>query len=112
MEIDPGGLNKQITIISRTAGGQDSAGFDLDPSVTTIRTCWAQVSNTSGKEIITSGRELSQAKKRFLIRDNGTPITTSMIIQYNSAEYDIQYVNSYGDSHEYLEIWTEWRDRS
>ena len=110
MDVDPGRLNKQIRIIRRTSGELDSAGFETESTETLIRECWAQVSDTSGSELIASGQEMSKAKRRFLVRDNGTRITTDMVIQYDDCEYDIKYVNSYGDSREYLEIWTERRN--
>lgn len=109
MYVDPGELSKKITIIQRTRAEQDADGFDTEETVTVIRECWAKVTNTSGRELVQGGRELSDAKKRFLVRDNGTAITTNMIIQYAGHEYDIQYVNSYSEDREYLEIWTEWR---
>ena len=108
MNVNPGKLDKRIKIILRTEGILDADGFDTGEVTTVIRSCWAQVSNNSGKEVLDSGRKLSEAKKRFLVRDNGTEITAKMIVQYKGHEYDIQYVNTYSDNKEYLEIWTEW----
>lgn len=107
MNINPGELNKSITIVSKSSGVQNSNGFDTGESETIVRTCWAKVTNTSGKELTTAGQKLSEAKKRFLVRDNGTEITTAMVLRYAGHEYDIQYVNTYGDNKEYIEIWTE-----
>ena len=109
MYVDPGNLDKQISIILRTSGGTDDFGFEVGEDTTVIRNCWAQVTNTSGKELTQAGRELSEAKRRFLVRDNGTEITSAMIVVYKGHEYNIEYVNTYGDKGEYLEIWTEWK---
>lgn len=110
MQVDPGKLDKKIKIILRTSGGQDDAGFDVDePNEVVIRECYAQVTNTSGKELIEGGRELSEAKKRFLVRYTKKKITTQMIIKYAGDEYDIQYVNRWQEHNDYIEIWAELR---
>lgn len=109
MYVDPGDLDKKILIIERIKDGQNDAGFETGVEERVVRDCWAQVTNTSGKELMQTGRKLAEAKKRFLVRYTDTEITTSMIIRYAGHEYDIQYVNTYGDSKEYLEIWTEWK---
>ena len=110
MQVDPGKLDKKIQIILRTNAGQDDAGFDTDETEVVIRNCYAQVTNTSGKELIEGGRELSETKKRFLVRYTSTKITTSMIIKYGGDEYDIQYANRYQERKDYIEIWAELRE--
>lgn len=109
MRVNPGELDKRIRIIQRKAEGQDSAGFDVEEVETVIRECWAKVTNTSGKELMEGGKEFSEAKKRFLVRYTQVPISTDMILQYRGHEYDIQYINTYNDDKDYLEIWTEGR---
>ena len=52
-----------------------------------------------------SKTEFSEVKTRFLVRYAPTVIDTSMIVAYNNKEYDINYVNEYGDKKEYIEIW-------
>ena len=109
MQVNPGELNKKIQIILRTSGGQDDDGFDTSETETVIRKCRAQVRNISGKELIAGGRELTEAKKRFLVRYTKTKITTQMIIQYAGDEYDIQYANLWQENKDYIEIWAELR---
>ena len=102
-------LNKRIEIVKRVGGGVDSEGFDTEEIEELVWACWAQLSETSGSELIKSGAQLSETKKRFLIRFTPIMINTDMLIRYNGEDYDIVLVNTYGDNHEYTEIWTERR---
>ena len=102
MYVDPGDLNKKIQIIQKSDGETyDDEGHLVENEVV-IRTCWAKVSNTSGTELLKAGTELSQAKKRFLVRYTDTEITAAMVVRYKEIDHDILYVNPYGDSKEYL----------
>ena len=68
MYVDPGDLNKRIQIVSLSDGETyDDEGHKVKDEII-VRTCWAKVSNTSGTELITADAELSDEKKRFLIR--------------------------------------------
>lgn len=111
MYVNPGELNKQIQIIQMVSAGTNSNGFPLPPTEKIIRKCWAKVSNTSGSEIIKANSEFSEAKKRFLVRYTETEINTDMVVRYNGKDHDIKYVNPYGDSKEYMEIWTDLSER-
>jgi hypothetical protein len=42
---------------------------------------------------------------RFLIRWSDTMLTRKMVVRYNGADYNIEYINGYGDSMEYVELW-------
>lgn len=64
MNINPGELNKRIQIILEKNGGCDEDGFPLNEEKV-IRSCYAKVSYTSGKEMIQAGSEFSQAKSGF-----------------------------------------------
>lgn len=112
MYVNPGELKKKIQIIQSVSGGVDKDGFPLKPREKIIRSCYAKVSNTSGSEIVKANSEFAQAKKRFLIRYTGQEISTDMFIRYQGKDHDIHYVNPYGDSKEYLEIWTEQSERT
>lgn len=111
MNINPGELNKRIHIILEESNGRDEDGFPLNEEKV-IRSCYAKVSYTSGKEMIQAGSEFSQAKKRFLVRYTPKKITTAMFVRYAGKDHDIVYVNPYGDSKEYLEIYTEIEERN
>lgn len=104
MNVNPGELNKKIQIIKKEEM-QNENGF---PVVTdkVVRTCFAKYSNTSGTEILKAGTEFSSAKARFLVRYSPIVIDTDMFVRYAGKDYNIEYVNPYGDSREYLEIWT------
>lgn len=106
MYVDPGDLNKQIQIIRKSDGTYDDEGH-LTPGETVVRTCWAKVTNTSGTEMIRASAEMSDAKKRFLVRWTPTEITTAMVVRYNGHDHNILYASPYQDNKEYMEIWTD-----
>lgn len=111
MYVNPGELDKKIQIVQFISSGTNSNGFPIPPTEKIIRKCWAKVSNTSGSEIIKANSEFADAKKRFLIRFTETEINTDMIVRYKGKDHDIKYVNPYGDSKEYTEIWTDLSER-
>lgn len=107
MYIDPGDLNKRIQIIRIKTGRQyDSKGHPI-PEEEVIRDCWAKVTSTTGTELIRAGVELSNGRRRFLIRWTPVQITAAMIVRYAGDDYDIEYVNAYSDDKRYVEIWTD-----
>jgi len=111
MNVNPGELDKRIQIIRYTES-RNANGFPIGKTATVVRTCWAKFSTKSGTELLRSGSEISEAKQRFLVRDNGTEVIPHMVVRYKGKEYNIVYVNSYGDNGEYLEMWTETSDRT
>ena len=111
MNIKPGELDKKIKIVKCDHESRDSDGYPVYEYVT-IRKCWARFTQQSGSETIKNGTEFTDAKCRFLVRYSRTEIDTSMCVQYNGKLYDIRYINGYGDSQEYQEIWTELHDRT
>ena len=108
MNINPGELNKKIQIIQKKET-QDEDGFSALTDVV-VRTCWARYTNTSGSEIIKAGTEFSCAKTRFLVRYSPVSINEDMFVRYNGRDYNIEYINPYGDSREYIEIWTSLKE--
>lgn len=110
MYVNPGELKKRIQIIQKREMGSNSNGFSQKEE-RIVRNCFAKVSNTSGSEIIKANSEFSEAKKRFLIRYSKTKIDTDMIVRYDGKDYDIKYLNTYGDGKEYMEIWTDLSER-
>ena len=111
MYVNPGELNKKIQIINMVSPGVNSNGFPLPVEEKVILACWAKVTSTSGTEIVKANSEFAQAKKRFLIRFTETEINTDMVIRYREKDYNIRYINTYGDSKEYIEIWTDLEER-
>ena len=109
MYIDPGTLNKKIQIISRSDGETYDYEGHLIEADNLIRECWARVSAISGTELVKAGTEFADAKKRFLVRWTPTEINTSMVVLYNGYFYNITYVNTYRDNHDYQEIWVDWK---
>lgn len=110
MYVNPGELKKRIKIIHLIANGTNKNGFQIKKEKI-IHSCYAKVSNTSGTEIVKANSEFSEAKKRFLIRHTNKDINTDMIVRYNGKDHNIRYINPYGDSKEYLEIWTDLSER-
>ena len=102
-----GKLNKRIQIVKLVSGGVDAEGYDSDVVEELVWECWAQVSQTSGTELVKADAELSDEKKRFLIRYAPVPLNTDMLIRYGGNDYNILLINTYGDNHEYTELWTE-----
>ena len=84
-----GKLDKRIQIIKLISGGVDAEGYDTDAVEELVWECWAQVSQTSGTELIKADAELSDEKKRFLIRYTPIPLNTDMMpgmtTTYNSS---------------------------
>ncbi len=110
MYVNPGDLDKQIQIIRKAEPTYDSEGKKVI-SEDIIRTCWAQVKNTSGTELVKAGTEFAEAKKRFLVRYTDTEINSAMVVRYKGLDHDILYVNPYGDNKEYLEIWANLKEQ-
>lgn len=108
MNINPGEFNKKIQIIKKEEL-QNENGFPVSTDKI-VRTCYAKYSNTSGTEIMKAGTEFSSAKMRFLVRYSSAKIDTDMFVRYAGKNYNIEYINPYGDNREYLEIWTSLKE--
>lgn len=109
MNVNPGELNKRIQILKCKASINQN-GIQQTEWIP-VRDCWAKFTKTSGTELVKANAEFSEEKARFLIRYSPVLIDTSMIVRYAGDDYDIKYTNPYGDSHEYLELWTERREK-
>lgn len=101
MQINPGELNKKISIYSK-ASGKDAEGFPSGTETLAL-SCWAKVTRTSGTEIIKANADFADIRMRFLIRYPKAEVTRKMIVRYG-VDYEIEYVNDYEDAHEYVEI--------
>ena len=102
MVINAGELNKRIHIIE-VLRHPDEFGF-YEETEHIVRTCWAKFSRISGTEVFQANADFSEVKVRFLIRTGNRTIDRKMFVRYNSEDYDILYVNDYGDSGEYTEL--------
>jgi SPP1 family predicted phage head-tail adaptor len=107
VNVNPGELRHQIQII-KTSTETDSDGYKV-PNESVFHKCYAKVTNTSGAEIIKSGAEFTDVKTRFLIRYKAG-INEDMYILFKDKKYDISYINNYGYSNEYLEIYADKKE--
>lgn len=103
MRLNPGKLKHRIQIVSVTRT-QNTNGYWESQVDTPVHSCWAQFSRTSGKEVRQSDADYSEVTVRFLIRWTQTAISRKMVVLYNGDRYEIQYLNNYGDSNDYIEI--------
>ena len=103
MDINAGELNKRIEIIyvEKTT---DADGYATEKE-TVIRRPWAKFSQTSGTELVKANADMSEVNVRFLIRWSPTVLSRKMIVRYAGNDYEIEYINGYGDSREYVELW-------
>lgn len=102
MDVNPGELDKRITIVKYT-GQVNSNGFrERERSV--VKSCWAKMTRASMAELVKNGAEMGETSCRFLIRTGSQTITRDMCVEYAGNAYEIQYVNDYNDDHEYTEI--------
>ena len=106
MYVDAGELNKRIKILQRTAQ-EDADGYS-GSGETVVHRCWAKFSQTSGTEAMKANADFTTLEVRFLIRWPQVAIDRKMIVCYNGADYEIEYINGYGDGHQYLELWCRW----
>ena len=51
---------------------------------------------------------MGEARVRFLIRYTRKKIDRKMFVRYKGLDYEIIYLNTYGDSGEYMELWCKW----
>lgn len=110
MNVNPGELNKKIKILKIEPGSKDEDGFPVAEKEITVRETWAKVTNQSGNNLIQANTEFAEVTKRFLVRCTKTKINTDMFIRYRKSDYDIRYINNYGESDEYLEILAKARE--
>lgn len=103
MRLNPGKLKHRIQIVSVTRT-QNANGYWENPVDTPVHSCWAQFSRTSGKEVRQNDADYSEVTVRFLIRWTEAPISRKMVVLYGGNRYEIQYVNNYADSNDFIEI--------
>ena len=105
MLINPGNFDKRIKIV-RYELQKDADGFEQKVEIVVLMT-WAQVTNTSGTEILPSNSEFSEIKTRFLMRTPKLNLDKDMVIKFDGNAYNIVYINDYGYDKRYTEIMAE-----
>ena len=55
-----------------------------------------------------AGADFGEVRVRFLIRYTRKPIDRKMFVRYRGKDYEIEYINDYGDSHQYMELMCRW----
>lgn len=103
MDIDAGKLNKRICILT-VEKKRNPNGYETVKE-TVVREPYAQFSQTSGTELVKANADMSEVRVRFLIRWSKTPLSRKMIVRYADNDYEIEYINAYGDNREYVELW-------
>lgn len=109
MHVNAGELNKRIIILRRDRI-PDSDGYERITE-TPVHSCWAKFSQTSGTELVRANADFGEERVRFLIRTTREKIDRKMFIRYGGSDYEILYINDYGDNHDYIEIWCRWLSR-
>lgn len=110
MNVNPGELNKKIKIVSFTSG-TDEDGFPTEKEENLVRETWAKITRMSVSEVMRASTELNLVRMRFLVRYNPVEITRDMFVCYAGKYYQIEYVNNYQDSNEYVEIMASMGDK-
>lgn len=105
MNINPGELKHRIQIIRRDCTA-DADGYDTIAE-TVVHTCFAKLTQVSGTELVQANADFARTKVRFLIRHTAKSIDRKMLVRYAGTDYEIVYLNRYGDTREYMEIWCE-----
>lgn len=106
MHVDAGKLSKRIQFLRQPAA-RDKDGYPSPSVPVPVRTVWAQYSQTSGTELVRAGAEFGEVKVRFLTRYYADIQDRRLTIRYDGRDYDILYVNAYGDDGAYAEYWCE-----
>ena len=105
MLINPGNFDKRIKIV-RYELQKDADGFEQKVEIVVLMT-WAQVTNTSGTEILRSNSDFSEIKTRFLMRTPKLELDKDMVIKFDGNAYNIVYINDYGYDKRCTEIMAE-----
>ena len=105
MNINPGELKQRIAIIRRDRTA-DADGYG-SVTETVVHACRAKYTQVSGSELAQANADFSRVKVRFLIRHTAKDIDRKMLVRYRDADYEIVYLNRYGDTREYMELWCE-----
>lgn len=107
MDVNAGELDKRISIYRKPVlEGDGYLPNGAEPEL--VRACWAKFTQTSGTELVKANADVGEARVRFLVRYTRKEIDRKMFVRYKGLDYEILYVNTYGDSGEWMEIWCKW----
>lgn len=108
MHVDAGRLDKRVQFLAKVQK-LNASGEVIEERLDVMRECWAQFSQTSGSELVKAGAEMGEAKVRFLVRYHPRVLDRRQIVRYDGRDYQVEYVNTYGDRGQYAEIWCSRR---
>lgn len=108
MHVNAGELNRRIQICKRTRE-KIEGNYEVTQEQLVIG-CWAKVTRVSGTKMVLQGADFGEDKVRFLIRRPVTPIDRKMFVKFEGKEYEITYINDFGNR-AYLEVWGTWKSR-
>lgn len=110
MFVNAGELNKRIAVYRRVDTVNEQ-GYLLPQDDQLVLRCWAKFTQKSGTEVQQDNADFGVEQVRFLIRHSRKEIDRKMFVSYAGAVYEINYVNDYSDSHQYIELWCTWRSK-
>ena len=93
MNVNAGELNKHIQIYRKNG----------TPAL--VHSCWAKFSQANGSTVQKAEADWGEVKVRFLIRYTRKELDRKMFVRYAGTDYEIEYINGYGDNRRYIEIW-------
>lgn len=104
MHVDAGRLDKKVQFLAHVKK-LNASGEVIAETDEVVRECWAQYSQTSGTEIVKANAGFGEAKVRFLVRYHPRVLDRRLTLRYDGREYEIEYLNTYGDRGQYVEVW-------
>lgn len=100
--LNAGKYNKKISIY-QVKVEEDNSGFKKKTKTLLLQP-WACVKTTKGFTLIANNSDFEKAYTNFTIRYPKTLITRDMLIEFNSKEYTIEYLNNVDEENVELEI--------
>ncbi len=101
--MNPGELNKRITILKRSIFTDDN-GFEVEEWVD-YKTVWAKVKNINGKEFFQAQQAQSKASKKIIIRY--LKGLDSYKINYKNNNYNLIYSDNIQEKNKFIELLLE-----
>ena len=99
--LDPGTLNKRITILTTVEGINEAGDTILIPSA--FKTVWASVSPTTGRDYVEAKKYQAELTYKFTLR-YFFGVTPDMQIQFKTRIFLIQDIINPFEHNEILEI--------
>lgn len=100
--LNAGKYNKLVSIY-QVIEEEDNSGFKSLKKNLLLRT-WANVKTIKGFTLIANNSDFEKAYTNFTIRYPKINITRDMILEFNSKEYTIEYLNNINEENIELEI--------